>query len=297
MNNKVITVSISIVTFNHEKYIKDCLEGILMQQTTFPFEIILGEDESKDATREICKEYARRHPDIIKLFLRNRKDVIHINGTATGRYNFIENLTAASGKYIAICEGDDYWTDPLKLQKQVDFMEANPDYNICFHEVGVFNQTEGILQKNSITRKVAETTTIEELANGNYIHTPSVLFRNNFNLPKWFQESPTGDWTLYMIMAKDGKIKKLPGTMAVYRQHGNGVWSGKSQLSRMDMTLKSFKLVYNNVSMPPAAKQNLKERIRVLKKDRLVVKRKGSKIHQFKLKIRSLFKGLKRRLP
>src|SRR5690606_9059601 len=101
-------------------------------QTTFPFEIILGEDESSDGTREICIQYAAKHPDKIKLFLRSRKDVIYINGNPTGRFNFIENLKACSGKYIALCEGDDYWTDPLKLQKQVDFLEAYVDHTICW---------------------------------------------------------------------------------------------------------------------------------------------------------------------
>src|SRR5690606_24131225 len=111
-------------------------------QTTFPFEIILGEDESNDGTREICKQYAAQYPDKIKLFLRSRKDVIYINGNPTGRFNFIENLKACSGKYIALCEGDDYWTDPLKLQKQVDFLENNSDFALCFHMVEVLKDGE-----------------------------------------------------------------------------------------------------------------------------------------------------------
>ncbi|MEZ4781129.1 MAG: glycosyltransferase [Flavobacteriaceae bacterium] len=116
-------VSVVVGVYNHERFIKLCLNGILMQKTDFKYEIILGEDASTDGTREICKEYAKRFPDKIKLFLRSRKDVIYINGNATGRYNFIENLKACQGKYIALCDGDDYWTDPLKLQKQVDFLK------------------------------------------------------------------------------------------------------------------------------------------------------------------------------
>ena len=102
-------VSISVTTFNQKNYIKDCLDGILNQRTTFQFEIILGEDQSNDGTREVCQDYAKRYPEKIKLFLRSRKDVIYINGNATGRYNFLENLKACRGKYIALCEGDDYW--------------------------------------------------------------------------------------------------------------------------------------------------------------------------------------------
>ncbi len=125
-------VSVCVQTYQHKGYIKQCLDGILMQQTNFPYEIILGEDESTDGTREICIEYAEKYPDKIKLFLRCRKDVIYINGNATGRFNFMENLKACKGKYTALCEGDDYWTDPLKLQKQVDFLEANPEYSLIF---------------------------------------------------------------------------------------------------------------------------------------------------------------------
>ena len=116
-------VSICVQTYQHAPYIAECLEGLLKQKTTFPYEIILGEDESNDGTRDICKAYAKKYPEIIRLFLRRREDVIYINGNATGRYNFIQNLRTARGKYIALCEGDDYWTDPLKLQKQVIFLE------------------------------------------------------------------------------------------------------------------------------------------------------------------------------
>ena len=119
--NETPVVSVCVVTYQHKDFIRSCLDGILMQKTNFPFEIILGEDESTDGTREICKAYAEKYPDKIKLFLRSRKDVIYINQHATGRFNFMENLKAARGKYIAFCEGDDYWIDEYKLQKQVDF--------------------------------------------------------------------------------------------------------------------------------------------------------------------------------
>ena len=155
-------VSISVTTFNQKNYIKDCLDGILNQRTTFQFEIILGEDQSNDGTREVCQDYAKRYPEKIKLFLRSRKDVIYINGNATGRYNFLENLKACRGKYIALCEGDDYWTDPLKLQKQVDFLESNEDYNICFHDVKIFNQQENSFKEDYITAKLSETMTVSE---------------------------------------------------------------------------------------------------------------------------------------
>ncbi len=114
-------VSICVQTYQHVNYIRECLDGILMQETTFPFEILLGEDNSTDGTREICMEYAMKFPDKIRLFLHHRENNIKINGSPTGRFNFFYNFHKARGKHIALCEGDDYWTDPLKLQKQVDF--------------------------------------------------------------------------------------------------------------------------------------------------------------------------------
>src|SRR5690606_559849 len=98
----------------------------------------------------------------------------------------------ARGNYIALCEGDDYWTDPLKLQKQVDFLEVNLDYSICFHNVKIYNQEGKTFQKDTITRDVNETTGEEELAKGNYIHTPSVVLRNDFNIPLWFNKVSMG---------------------------------------------------------------------------------------------------------
>ena len=130
LKNKIPLVSICCITYNHEQYIRDAIDGFLMQNTDFPFEICLGEDESNDGTREICQEYADKFPDKIRLFLRSRKDVIYINGQATGRYNFIETLKECKGKYIALCEGDDYWTDPYKLKKQVYYLEEDPEVGL-----------------------------------------------------------------------------------------------------------------------------------------------------------------------
>jgi len=262
-------VSVVVSTYNHHKYIVDCLESILMQETAFSFEVILGEDESSDGTREICKRYAEKYPDRIKLFLRSRKNVIYINGSPTGRYNFLENLKACKGKYIALCEGDDYWTDPLKLQKQVGFMEGNPEYNICFHEVQIYNQQINTLEEDTITRNISDITDCVDLARGNYIHTPSVIFRNTFDIPDWFVQSPLGDWTIYMLAAKDRKIYKMQDIMAVYRQHNDSIWSKKSKEHRIANTLKSFCLVNENLSFPKETSTALKEKIKFYKKQLL----------------------------
>jgi glycosyltransferase involved in cell wall biosynthesis len=128
-------VSVVVITYQHIRHIKQCLDSILMQDTDFAYEIILGDDESTDGTRELCVEYAKKHPDQIRLMLHSRENNMVINGNPTGRFNFVYNLKHSNGKYIALCEGDDYWTDPNKLQKQVDFLEANPDYSLCYHKM------------------------------------------------------------------------------------------------------------------------------------------------------------------
>ena len=137
-NNKKVNqmepmVSVHVMTYNHVQYIEQCLDSILNQETTFPFEILLGEDESTDGTRELCKKIADENQGVIRLFLRSSEDKIFIDGTKTGKFNNAAGLIAARGKYIAMCEGDDYWTDPYKLQKQFDFLESQPECVLCHH--------------------------------------------------------------------------------------------------------------------------------------------------------------------
>lgn len=225
--NKDINIKVSVVvtTYNHKSYIKQCLDGILMQQTTSPFEIILGEDESSDGTREICKEYAKKYPDKISLFLRSRKDVIYINGNPTGRFNFIENLKVAKGKYIALCEGDDYWTDPLKLQKQVDFLEANDDFSGCFHNTMFIDETQvnsklepwRVYNKNIFMLE----DTISTLA---LFHTSSFVFRRiNLSIPNWFISVQSADMALFALIASQGLLYRMDEYMSVYRKNAIGI--------------------------------------------------------------------------
>ena len=209
-----LLVSIVSITYNHEKYIAQAIDSFLMQETNFDFEIIIGEDCSTDNTLEIIKEYKAKHPDKIEL--------ITSENNVGMMPNFIRTLEACKGKYIALCEGDDYWTDPLKLQKQVDFLEANDDYSICFHSVKVLSNDK--LINDTITKEVPENTDILDLAKGNYIHTPSVVFRNN-KFPTWLKDLPIGDYPLHLYNAQFGKIKKMDNLMAVYRVHPGGVHS------------------------------------------------------------------------
>lgn len=124
-------LSIVTITYNHEPYIRKCIEGVLMQQVNFTMEFIIAEDCSTDGTLAICKEYAEKYPNLIELITSEN----NVGAIANER----RAMKAAKGKYIAFCEGDDYWTNPLKLQKQVDFLEANPEYSVCFTRYKLYN--------------------------------------------------------------------------------------------------------------------------------------------------------------
>ncbi|SHG59177.1 glycosyltransferase [Flavobacterium johnsoniae] len=234
-------ISCHIITFNHKDYISQCIEGLIIQRTNFSFEIIIGDDNSTDGTREILVEYALKYPDIIKLNLRSKR-----GKGVPGKQNFLTTLAMCKGQYVSLCDGDDYWTDPLKLQKQVDFLEANPDYAICYHKVKVLKNEA--LEEDTITQKVPETTTIKDLAKGNYIHTCSVVFRNNLfdKLPKYFDKSPVGDYFLHMLNARYGKIKFIDEYMGVYRLHETSVWSSKAQAKREQIWLNFLRNIRKN---------------------------------------------------
>src|SRR5574344_1986516 len=133
--NKPLVV-IRCITYNHESYIRDCLNGFVMQKTTFPFVAVVHDDASTDKTADIIREYAEKYPDIIKPIYETENQYSKSDGS-------LERIMNAhtKGKYIALCEGDDYWIDPLKLQKQVDFLEANPEYSMCFHKAKVIDET------------------------------------------------------------------------------------------------------------------------------------------------------------
>jgi glycosyltransferase involved in cell wall biosynthesis len=221
MADGLILVAVRMLTYNHEKYIAESIQSVLFQKTTFPYKLIIGEDCSTDSTIDICIDFRNKYPDRIELLLNPVNDI---------KSNSINNFNAcvkSGAKYIALIEGDDYWTDPYKLQKQIDFLEANPDFAICFHKVEIFNE---ISKTKSISNKNQKSvTTIKDLMQHNYIHTVSTVFRNHLAaLPDWINACPVGDFPLHLLNAQFGKIKLLTDIMAVYRIHGQGIWGAKN---------------------------------------------------------------------
>ena len=206
---KDIMVSVNMVAYNHEKYIAQAIEGVLMQKTTFPIELVIGEDCSPDRTRQICIEYRDKYPDIIKLLLPEKNIGSHQNGVSV--------LLACTGKYIAACEGDDYWTDPHKLQKQVDFLEANPEYSACAHQSMTCCEYRD-QPPEPYTTMIKDKFVINDLFEGCQFHLATIVIK--YELMKKTIDPPniiSGDRFLFLISAMNGPIKYLPETMSVYR--------------------------------------------------------------------------------
>lgn len=210
-----------MVTYNHERYIAQAVESVLMQQTEHPYEIIIGEDCSTDETRAIVVGLAHRHPELIKLRLARRNK--------GAKKNFVGTLGDCRGKYVVILEGDDYWSSPNKLQKQVDALNARSDWAICFHPAEYLYEDGSIgpaLLPDGWTKSEAKLT---DLLASNFIPTSGAMFRNRlcWPLPDWFMESALGDWPLHILNAAHGKIGYLPEPMSVYRIHSQGMWTSQ----------------------------------------------------------------------
>ncbi len=217
-------VSVCVITYNHEKFIRKCLEGIMMQQTSFPFEVVVGEDCSTDNTREIVREFADLFPaEVIPVYQHS-----NVGGARNGYDHCFRMLR---GKYIAICEGDDYWTDPCKLQKQVTFLEQHPDHAFCFHRVANVDENDQLLKVDQHLDKTVtyQATEIFHIS----IPTLSVVFRKYFDaLPEEMFRVESGDAFLFGLLARHGRAADLGFLGAHYRTHPGGVFSSRTLVSR-----------------------------------------------------------------
>lgn len=207
-------VSVCMITYNHENYIGDAIEGVLMQKCNFEVELVVANDCSTDATDIIIEDILKNHQQASWIKYINHKENVGMMP------NFIWVLNQCNSKYIALCEGDDYWTDPLKLQKQVDFLEGNKDCNLCFTQSNVLLPI-GKITSGSFYNKSLKTS-FEDIVFGNYITTLTVVFVrpvNGIALPDWYFNVQVGDWPLYMWLIKDGGyLYYLDDITAVYRK-------------------------------------------------------------------------------
>jgi glycosyltransferase involved in cell wall biosynthesis len=236
-------VSVSIITYNHEPFIAQAIESALAQEVEFDYEILIGEDQSSDRTREIVCDYAARRPDRIRLLLHNHpKDHVRLNGNR----NFVNNILNARGQYIALLDGDDYWTDPLKLQKQATFLDLHKECCACFHNVRVLH--EGAPEHDRIFHPAPlekSSFGLSDIVSTHFIPTCSTMFRNGLrsSFPDWFYQLSMGDWPLHVLNAEHGLYGYIDEVMAAYRVHSAGLWSGSNQVKMFQSTIEAAKII------------------------------------------------------
>ena len=213
-----IMVSVCCLVYNHEPFLRECFEGFVMQKTTFPIEILVHDDASTDHSADIIREYTAKYPDLFKPIYQTENQYSKgVKITATYQ------IPRARGKYIAMCEGDDYWIDPLKLQKQVEFLEENTDFSLCFHKVKIESEDEKDMEIYAHLEERAYTN--REIYNKWTIPTCSVLFKRvNLNY-KTSSKIVFGDIYLFLTIMRKGNAFCLDFCGAVYRRHANGMSS------------------------------------------------------------------------
>ncbi|SFB37573.1 glycosyltransferase family 2 protein [Algoriphagus aquimarinus] len=233
-------VSICVQTYQHEKFIAQCLDSLLSQKTDFDFEIIVGEDGSSDRTGEICDLYAKNHPDKIRLFKRDPKNKISIRGKKTGRFNFLENLKAARGKYICLCDGDDYWSNDQKLQKQYQFLNENPEISLVYSSY-IHQKKDLKAVVEPVQDKIFEP---EQLKTIHYLgHVSTWMFRNDlqslFSNPIIYKAFAM-DMVLFAYFKIKGKIAGQSFTSSFYRYNTSGMFRSK----RKTETARDFAMIH-----------------------------------------------------
>ena len=220
-------VSVLMMTYNHEKFIAQALDSILMQEVNFEYEIIIGEDCSQDNTREILLKYQKEYPDKIRLLLHEK----NIGAAA----NQIACMKACTGKYIAMLEGDDYWTDQHKLQIQVDFLDNNPSYTFCFHPISIMYPDGRMMHQCRKDYQDKEIYTFDNYINGSYNHTSSLLIINDQSafIPIYEGIIPARDNAIQLLLAEKGDAYYIDKIMSCYRIHANGCWTNLSEVERL----------------------------------------------------------------
>lgn len=244
-------VSVLICTCNHVEYIEKCLDSILEQECDFKFEIILGEDGSNDGTQEICKEYAKRFPDVIQLKIRDQEKKVYLYGRATGKYNLLKILQEGTGEYFAFCDGDDYWTDKKKLQKQVDFMDNSPEYSFCATNIMVVKGEEIVSYERLQIALLKNSGQAIDIEKANFfspylVKTNTILFRRkhlDFQLLKE-RYTEVNDTFIYYVLLSKGKGIIQPWITSNYRIHPGGRWSSISPFNKARMSHHTIRGMY-----------------------------------------------------
>lgn len=234
MSVQTPVLSVVLRTYDHVQLVAQAIESVLLQQAPFPFELLIAEDCSTDGTRAIVEQYARRHPDLIRTVLPERN---------LGHGEILRRaLAAAQGGYIAYLDGDDYWTSAAKLARQVDFLQRNPDFSSCFHDVSLIYDSAGFPSGDVWPRLRESRFGLSQILTECFVPAPSVVFRREVSdeLPAWVFESARIDWLIYIRAAQSGSIGHLPGVLAAHRIHGGGTFSALDRIGQLEQDLRVY---------------------------------------------------------
>ncbi len=260
-----VKLSIICCTYNHEHYIRQCLEGFVMQKTNFRFEVLVHDDASTDGTAAIIREFEQKYPNIIKPIYQQE------NQYSKGVDIFFQIMIPQTrGQYIAICEGDDYWIDPHKLQKQVDFLEANPEYSMCSHNAFVYkmdshrNVSAYLFNRYSLDRDLEQ----EDVICNWTVPTASILARRELIEPlNGLTRIYSGDYSMILSLYYKGKIRYLNSVSSVYRYFLVGQSSSASYNSDFVMSQHILLLESYNKCTKQKYEETIQKRIKWLKQE------------------------------
>lgn len=238
LHAKRLKVSVAMITYNHAEFIRQALDSVLMQVTTFDYEIVIGDDLSTDSTRQILLEYQAKHPERFRLLLYDTKQ--GVGG------NILQVLYHCRGEYIALLEGDDYWTDPNKLQLQADWLDNAPQCSLCFHNYQIYSQIDGSFS-NSIAGEDEEYKLYDLIEQKFYPATHTNMFRRSaVCLPEWVRDLWNIDDVIAMLCAQRGTMYRINRLMSVYRVHQGGIYSGSRRSVAILNTIKTREAMLSN---------------------------------------------------
>ncbi len=245
-------VSVVMIAYNMEKYISTAIEGVVSQRTDFPFELIIMDDCSSDSTPEVIKAWKRKYPDVIR-------NVRNVENLGLQR-NYLEGFSLCRGKYMAICDADDYWFCKTKLARQVTYMDQNPECAISFHRMVNYYEASGEKSLSNGGQRVD--TGLADLSKSNFITNSSVMYRRNnidlSNLPQWISLDRSPDYALHMLYARTGTIHYLSRPMGVYRKTTGSSWSMTGCFEKLRMSLTVRMSLLNEFSECEEAVEGLK---------------------------------------
>lgn len=235
-------LSVAMITYNHENFVSAAIEGVLLQQTGFSFELVISEDGSEDGTRAVCESYAIRYPDKIRLLPHDR------------RLGVVENLNYVfehcSSNYIAFCEGDDYWTDPLKLQKQLDFLMEHPQAYFSLHSCSILSDGKIVGRR---PKSGSGFLRMEDLLFRKTYPTMSLMFKRDDEFQREYRTLSkfftTPDFLLILLLASKGPGYLFPDNMGVYRVHAGGVYSSLGEIKKLQIGIYNRRAALKYIPM------------------------------------------------